>query len=132
MTSNHLLAAIAAAAALASGAASARHEHVEADAAGMRAARDACVSEARADRCAGLERHAGDRHRDRAGLVLQAVPNASLPDQASYGWRYFSDARAATAVMISPAGEYFLSRGDGPKQITGLAGGALNARPEAN
>lgn len=57
--------------------------------------------------------------------VLQEVPNSSLPGQASYGWQYFSNPRAAHAVVISPSGEYFLSRGDGPKQITGPAGDVL-------
>ena len=57
--------------------------------------------------------------------VLQVVSNTSLPGQASYGWQYFSNPRAAHAVVISPSGEYFLSRGDGPKQITGPAGDVL-------
>ena len=57
--------------------------------------------------------------------ALQVVPNSSLPGQASYGWQYFSNPRAAHAVVISPSGEYFLSRGDGPKQITGPAGDVL-------
>jgi len=57
--------------------------------------------------------------------VLQVVSNASLPGQVSYGWQYFSNPRAAHAVVISPSGEYFLSRGDGPKQITGPAGDLL-------
>lgn len=57
--------------------------------------------------------------------ALQVVPNGSLSGQVSYGWQYFSDPRAAHAVVISPSGEYFLSRGDGPKQITGPAGEVL-------
>lgn len=103
MTSNHLLALIAAAAALASGAASAGHD-----------------------------REKSDRHDHRATPVPQAVPNASLPDQASHGWQYFTDSRAAYAVVISPAGEYFVSRGDGPMQVTGPAGQALGARSKAD
>lgn len=61
----------------------------------------------------------------RASPMLRVVSNASLPGQASYGWQYFSNQRATHAVVISPAGEYFLSRGDGPKQITGPAGEVL-------
>lgn len=61
----------------------------------------------------------------RASPVLQVVSNTSLPGQASYGWQYFSSPRAAHAIVISPAGEYFLSRGNGPKQITGPAGDVL-------
>lgn len=66
---------------------------------------------------------AGDGHR--ASPVLQVVPNSSRPQDAAYGWQYFSDPRAAHAVVISPSGEYFLSRGDGPRQITGPAGQML-------
>ena len=65
------------------------------------------------------------RDHKQASLVLQGVPNTSLPGQASYGWQYFSSPRAARAVVISPSGEYFLSRGNGPKQITGPAGDVL-------
>ncbi len=60
---------------------------------------------------------AGDH--DRAKPALQVVSNISVPGQAAYGWQYFSDPRARRAVIISPAGEYFLSRGAGPRQITG-------------
>ena len=61
----------------------------------------------------------------RASPVLQVVSNTSLPGQASYGWQYFASSRTAHAVVISPSGEYFLSRGNGPKQITGPAGDVL-------
>lgn len=66
----------------------------------------------------------------RASPLLQVVSNTSLPGQASYGWQYFSNPRAAQAVVISPSGEYFLSRGNGPKQITGPAGG-MSMTPSA-
>lgn len=73
---------------------------------------------------------AGSAHAKRgdhknASPVLHVVTNTSLPGQASYGWQYFSNPRATHAVVISPSGEYFLSRGNGPKQITGPAGGVL-------
>lgn len=58
----------------------------------------------------------------RANPVLREVPNRSLPTQAGYGWKYFTDPRAAHAVMISSSGEYFLSLGRGPNQITWLEG----------
>ncbi len=61
--------------------------------------------------------------------VLQLVPNSSVPGDAAYRWQYFSDPRALHAVMISPLGEYFLSRGDGPKQITGPTGPVMTAQP---
>ena len=50
---------------------------------------------------------------------LRVVPNISLSGDAAYRWQYFSDPRALHAVVISPLGEYFLSVGDGLKQITG-------------
>ncbi len=65
----------------------------------------------------------------RASPVLQVVSNNSLPGQVSYGWQYFSNPRAAQAVVISPSGEYFLSRGNGPKQITGPRGDVLMTPP---
>lgn len=61
----------------------------------------------------------------RANPVLRTVPNRSQPQDAAYGWQYFSDPRAVRAVAISPPGEYFLSFGDGLRQITGSAGQAL-------
>ncbi|MGV8892628.1 MAG: hypothetical protein ACOH2K_06780 [Burkholderiaceae bacterium] len=66
---------------------------------------------------------AGNGHR--TSPVLRAVPNSSQPQDAAYGWQYFSDPRAVHAVAISPPGEYFLSLGDGPRQITGPAGQVL-------
>lgn len=73
--------------------------------------------------------HAKSGDHKRASPVLQVVSNTSLPGQASYGWQYFSNSRAAHAVVISPSGEYFLSRGNGPKQITGPAGDVLMTQP---
>ena len=35
------------------------------------------------------------------------------PGEPGYGWRYFSDPAAGRAVVISPQGEYFVSRGKG-------------------
>ena len=61
--------------------------------------------------------------------VLRLVPNTSAPGDAAYRWQYFSDPRAMYAVMISPLGEYFLSRGDGPKQITGPTDPVSAAQP---
>lgn len=73
-----------------------------------------------------------DSREARPNPVLVTVPNSSSPHQASYGWQYFSDPRAARAVVISPSGEYFLSLGDGPQQITGPAGYLLKARSTQN
>ncbi len=121
MTSNLLLTAIAAAAVLAGGSALAGQDRAPIDKTSQRAMQD--------DHRAERRHHDRDRHEARASNALQAVPNASLPDQPSYGWQYFSDQRARVAVVISPAGEYFLSRGDGPRQITGPGGNALAMPP---
>ena len=67
----------------------------------------------------------------RADSNMRAVTNPSLPDQAGHGWQYFSDPRAVRAVVISPVGEYFLSRGEGLRQITGPTGPASTGRPAA-
>lgn len=65
------------------------------------------------------------RDHQQASPVLRVVPNGSQPGHVSYGWQYFSNPTAVHAVVISPSGEYFLSRGDGPRQVTGPTGGAL-------
>jgi hypothetical protein len=59
------------------------------------------------------------------------VANHSLASQAGYGWQYFSDPRAIHAVVISPAGEYFLSQGGGLRQITGPTGQQRATPPAA-
>ena len=64
----------------------------------------------------------------RTSPVLRVVPNRSLAGDAAYHWQYFSDPLALHAVVISPLGEYFLSLGDGPKQITGPAGQVSSAQ----
>ncbi len=71
--------------------------------------------------------HHGDRHQ--VTPMLQRVINSSQQDDAAYGWQYFSDPRAAHAVVISPSGEYFLSRGKGLRQITGPTGPVTLAQP---
>lgn len=125
MTSNHLLTAMATSALLASGLAFATVEREGADLSGPRVARDGCGSDARGDPRSDRERHARHERKNdetRAKKALYEVPNGSSPDQASYGWQYYSNARTKVAVVISPAGEYFLNRGDGLRQITGPAG----------
>lgn len=68
---------------------------------------------------------AGDHHRATktrpAGPAfdagMQVVPTLAGPGQPGHGWQYFSDARAHRAVVISPQGEYFLSRGKGLRPV---------------
>jgi hypothetical protein len=73
------------------------------------------------------QKHPGGHHR--ANPVLQTVPNSSQPSDAAYGWQYFSDPHAARAVIISPSGEYFLSKGKGLRQITGASAQVSLAQP---
>lgn len=44
---------------------------------------------------------------------MQTVPNAAAPDAPGYGWRYFTDPGERRAVVISPQGDYYYSRGNG-------------------
>ncbi|WP_374562406.1 hypothetical protein [Ideonella sp.] len=66
----------------------------------------------------GLTAHAGDHrkaekdHRH-AASGMQAVAVSPKAGEPGYGWQYFSDARKARAVVISPNGDYYYSRGDG-------------------
>jgi len=53
---------------------------------------------------------AGDREH---GHGMQVVANNAAPDAPGYGWRYFSDPVARRAVVISPQGDYYYSRGKG-------------------
>ena len=70
---------------------------------------------------------AGDhRHGDRGGhahaeahrayaadTAVREVANAAAQDEPGYGWRYFADPATHYAVVISPQGDYYLSRGKG-------------------
>lgn len=66
----------------------------------------------------GLAAHAGDRrkaaedHRH-AASGMQAIAVLPKAGEPGHGWQYFSDARKARAVVISPIGDYYYSRGDG-------------------
>lgn len=57
-----------------------------------------------------------DRHRDREH-AMQEVPNNAQPGTRAYGWRYFTDAAVHQAVVISPDGHYYLSRGKGLRWV---------------
>ena len=66
----------------------------------------------------GLAAHAGE-HREaakdhrHAASGIQAVAVSPKAGEPGHGWQYFSDARKARAVVISPHGDYYYSRGDG-------------------
>lgn len=51
---------------------------------------------------------------------MQVVVNGAGPGEASYGWRYFSDPGALRAVVISPQGDYYFSRGKGLRWVTAV------------
>ena len=75
------------------------------------------------------ERHDRARAERRAhvggmGLGMQAVPRAAAPGELGHGWRFFSDPAAARAVVISPQGEYFLSRGRGLRLVAVIQPGS--------
>lgn len=48
---------------------------------------------------------------------MQEVPTEAGAGQPGDGWRYFSDPGAHRAVVISPQGEYFFSRGKGMRLV---------------
>ena len=56
--------------------------------------------------------HDGPTHQA-AQRGMQALPISAGPGEPAHGWRYYTDASGDRAVVISPQGEYFLSRGEG-------------------
>ncbi|WBY02651.1 hypothetical protein PE066_03680 [Ramlibacter tataouinensis] len=81
---------------------------------------------------AGSPALAGDRDADRGGPApqsagagtdrtanpgMQAVPHAAGPSERAHGWQYFSDPKAQRAVVISPQGDYYFSRGKGLRWV---------------
>lgn len=67
----------------------------------------------------GFSSHAGDDHskasRDprHLGSGMQVVAVAAQAGEPGHGWQYFRDARGGRAIVISPHGEYYYSRGRG-------------------
>ena len=59
------------------------------------------------------QRHAA--HRTDPGM--REIVNLASEGEPAYGWRYFSDPAARRAVVISPQGDYYLSRGKGPHRV---------------
>ena len=79
------------------------------------------------------DRHDGDRQqRQRAvaqrcagdpGQGMQAIVNAAGAQERAHGWQYFSDPAACRAVVISPQGDYYLSRGKGLRWVASAQSG---------
>lgn len=53
--------------------------------------------------------------------AMEPVPNLAGTGQPGAGWHYFSDRAKARAVVISPTGEYFYSRGKGLRLADGAS-----------
>lgn len=70
----------------------------------------------------GLAAQAGDDdkvskdHRQTASQ-MQGVTVLPKPGEPGHGWQYFTDVRQACAVVISPKGDYYYSRGHGLKLV---------------
>jgi len=48
---------------------------------------------------------------------MKVVPHSAAPEAPGYGWRYFSDPATRRAVVISPQGDYYYSRGKGLRWV---------------
>lgn len=48
---------------------------------------------------------------------MQAVPHDAGAGERANGWQYFSDPTARRAVVISPQGDYYYSRGKGLRWV---------------
>ena len=69
------------------------------------------------DRHDGRDRDHVSRARAAAGQEMQAVPHTAGVHERSYGWQYFSAPDDHRAVVISPQGDYYYSRGKGLKWV---------------
>lgn len=60
-------------------------------------------------------RESKDRRHPAAGM--QAISVSPKIGEPGHGWRYFSDVRNARAVVITPNGDYYYSRGEGMQLV---------------
>ncbi|TXC62059.1 hypothetical protein FSC37_23005 [Piscinibacter aquaticus] len=65
---------------------------------------------------AGEHRHAPKQTREEP-KGMQVVAVSPAPGEPGHGWQYFSDRREARAVVISPGGDYYFSRGHGLEKV---------------
>jgi hypothetical protein len=64
------------------------------------------------------QRHASRAERIEAlNAPWQAIANPAEAGMPGHGWQYFFNPQAARAVVISPDGHYYLSRGKGLRWI---------------
>ena len=83
---------------------------------------------------AGDRQHDGDRQQRQPTVVqrcagdpgqgMQAIANAAGAQERAHGWQYFSDPAACRAVVISPLGDYYLSRGNGLRWVAAAPSGS--------
>lgn len=62
---------------------------------------------------------AGSKHHRHAApdAPLQELSNTASAQEPGHGWRYFSNPDAHVAVVISPTGDYYYSRGKGLRWV---------------
>lgn len=61
---------------------------------------------------------------------MQAVRHDAGPGEWGHGWQYFSDPTARRAVVISPQGDYYYSRGKGLRWIAAAQSRSLEPERE--
>jgi hypothetical protein len=81
------------------------------------AAAGAFADDTRQDRDREGDRAADATHGERIRGALAVVPNGAAANEPGHGWQYFSDAAHRRAVVVSPQGVYFFSRGKGLRQV---------------
>ena len=55
---------------------------------------------------------------------MRPVPTSVSAQEPGYGWQYFSDPATHHAVVISPQGDYYFSRGKGLHWVASAQSGA--------
>lgn len=78
---------------------------------------------------ASFSSYAGDhrkasRDTRHAESAMQLVAIEAREGEPGHGWQYFSDVRRQRAVVISPGGDYYYSRGKGLELVYKGAGAA--------
>lgn len=80
----------------------------------VRAAQAAQAAQAFQDTAAQPQRtHAARPASDGFDHGMQPVRHDATPQERAHGWRYYSDPSTQRAVVISPQGDYYYSRGKG-------------------
>jgi hypothetical protein len=73
-----------------------------------------CIAAAAASASSYAKQHRKERSDDRNhASQMQVIAVTAKAGEPGHGWQYFSDARRARAVVISPSGDYYYSHGEG-------------------